>query len=463
MKRMRRLALMLLCVVLTGCVSLAPFDPETAGVVDVIVESGGNRDYYAINAHGRVQETEPFEGDDIDIYEVDGDCLETYKGIDNRGRGEFISRLTDIRLWDEEGCAVQNTRVLNEVLLAASELEHDLFDARILRAGEEYFLYVELNVNWVSPCDLYWYDQTRGGLVELHSFDGQEVVGLRVRDLSRLSSRAIYLPDRAGWTQNPLQSWCGQYSLNLTEDGVNLVGTDGIIARKVTGYWHIGWSSGSGVGFASADGYHVIDTDTGSITAYASLSEMPERFAEYFADEGFHTMNGFRFAYGDGNPQAARAALRARFEENRALCDAAAAALYRHPELFAHLRGSAGIPVDTAAGRIYYSFGRSGDERIHLNGSTTMLQYVLGGGFLTAEEGEGLQAMADAMSPRNIGSENGAVFLHFAVKDDSGKTTPTRLYYAPDAASAEACAVGWITWESLGGGWYMGALDNGLH
>lgn len=402
MKRMLWLAVLLLCAALTGCALSAPFDPETEGVVDVIVESGGVRGYYAVNASGRKQETEVFEGDAITIYEVDGGCFETYMGIENDGDGEFINRLADIRLWDENGCAVQNTSVLNEILLAASELEHDLFDVRILRAGEEYFLHVELNVNWVSPCDLYWYDQARRGLVEVCSFDGRKTVGLRVRDLSRLASRPVYEPDQVGWTKNPLRTWRGQYRLELTADGVDLIGPEGVIARRVTGYWYVGWSDGSATGFVSADGYHVIDENAGSITAYAALSEMPERYAREYADEGFNTLNHFRFAYGEGDPQAALAALRAQFEEIRA-------------------------------------------------------QHA------AAEEDALLEALQAALLPRYTGSENGAAFLHFAVVDDSGRTTPARLYYAPDAAAAEACASGWMTWENLGGGWYMGALDNALH
>jgi hypothetical protein len=59
-------------------------------------------------------------------------------------------------------------------------------ELHIFQHGGELFLQTELNVNLWCPCELYWYDQQNDRLVELYTFDGLEVVGMRIRDLERV-------------------------------------------------------------------------------------------------------------------------------------------------------------------------------------------------------------------------------------------------------------------------------------
>lgn len=466
MKRKRLILTLVLCLILGSCANNRPFDPETEGALDVIVQNDGCTQYYAINGSCHKQKTTAFESDALVVYEVDDRCFETYMGLDNTGDGDFISRLTDVRLWDENGCVVQNTRVLNEILLAASELEHDLWKVRILRAGEEYFLYVELNVNWVAPCDLYWYDRERHGLVEVCSLNGWETVGLRVRDLSKFSARPVYLPEREGRRADVLWKWPGGYVLHLTEDGVRLSGPDGVVADRVTGVAGVSVVNGAGParswhGAVSEAGYHVLPMGSEKLTTYTSLADVPERYASHFAEESFSMLRRFRYAYGDGNPKQALSGLRMRFEENRTLCTEAVQALYAHPELFDFIRAEKTHYTVREDGQRWGYTHTPGDERFGARGGTPVV-YLLDDGFLTDDEWTRVQEMMEAMALRYVGSENGAVFLHFAVMDNSGKTSPARLYYASEEEAA-VCAQGWFTWENLGGGWYMGALTNGLH
>lgn len=379
------------CLLLTGCVSAPPFDPETEGVLDVVVLNGEATEYYAINGHGRKQAIPAFEGDEIRVYRPDYQGIECYLSEDDRGRRAFINRLTDVRLWDENGAAVENTRLMNEILLAAAELEHDLFDVKLVRCGDEWFVYAALNVNWVSPCDLYWYDQARGGLVEVYSFDGREVVGLRVRDLSKLAARPLYRPEHP-----------------------------------------------------------------------------PRREA----------------------PTAQLDALLANLAENRDLCTTALSVLHDHPELFELLRQDHRINLTAPDGTRYYFSTDDRDERFcHAdpalfnaperdeNGNLTErgweqhharmavryvpFAYFADKGVLTAAEMQQVQAMLEAMKPVYVGQE-GAVFLHFALMDESEQTWVTRLYYAPDADVAATCSAAWPVWENLGGGWYLAALEDEL-
>jgi hypothetical protein len=54
----------------------------------------------------------------------------------------------------------------------------------LIKDGSEYFVYIELNVNWWSPCTLYYYNQDTSKLVELYTFDDEQVTALKIRDLS---------------------------------------------------------------------------------------------------------------------------------------------------------------------------------------------------------------------------------------------------------------------------------------
>ena len=186
MKRIAVLIMMLVSTLLmTGCMApAAPFDPETEGVVDVIVRKDDAVRCYAVSSDGRVQEAAPFTGDDLSVCRSEVGHVEIF---DENGE-------LSVTMMDEAGEPVDITPEIAAVLRAAGKIDHWIWHCRVLQTGGAYFLYVELNVNWWDPCELYWYDPVRDGLVKLCSFDGWETVGLRVRDLSGLADRPLYAP-----------------------------------------------------------------------------------------------------------------------------------------------------------------------------------------------------------------------------------------------------------------------------
>ena len=188
-ERMRRLLLLmtlfLLAFLLTGCTAARPsFDPETEGTVDVIVCEDDRLLYYAATGDGRMQQIDAFTGDDINVYHAEGYHVQVF---DENGD-------VAVQLFDEDGMPVENTPEMEAVLRAAGTIDHWIMQCRVLQAGEAWFLYVELNVNLWSPCELYWYDPARDGLVEIVRLDGKKTVGLRVRDLTRLAQQPLYAP-----------------------------------------------------------------------------------------------------------------------------------------------------------------------------------------------------------------------------------------------------------------------------
>lgn len=320
-----------------------------------------------------------------------------------------------------------------EILWAASWLEHDLWEVRILRAGAADFLWVKLNVTGSVPCTLYWYDPARQGLVEVCGFNGRETIGLRVRDLTMLAARPVYAPEQPRGVRETLMSWCGgRFRLTLAEDGVNLLDGDDVLARRVTGY---AWPGSGLVGVESAQGYHVLHTDTGAVTAFASLDDMPAEWAAALTEGETTRLHRFRHAYAGADCTDALDSLRADFYAHRALCSEGAETILRHPEWLA------------------------GRNRIVARGvQREMPEYH---GWSTAApdspDWPQVRALVAALNPRYIGAEQGAVYLHFVLVGENGRSVPARLYYAPEAA--EACSACWTHWECLGGGWYLAAME----
>lgn len=167
-------------------VEVVRFDPDIMGVADVIVVDHHGDDYtphyYSIGT-GRVkQECDPFATDGMTVYTVDSHGLESY--ID-RKKNKVLNRLHYIRIEDDQGNEITPTPLMKAIVTRAAELEHDIMEMHIFQVGEEIFLQTELNVNLWCPVELYWYDQQNDRLVELYTFDGLEVVGMRIRDLTR--------------------------------------------------------------------------------------------------------------------------------------------------------------------------------------------------------------------------------------------------------------------------------------
>ena len=167
---------------------LLPFDPETMGVVDVIVVDLHRADdtphYYHIGADRIKREAEPFEPEDMTVTHIFPACLD---GLPRKDGNKAYYQLGPIQVFDEEGRKTENTDPLLEKVLRQMENQeyHDVMVLRLLQTGGEAFLYTELNVNWWCPCELYWYDRQNDRLVELYTFDGLEVAGMRIRDLER--------------------------------------------------------------------------------------------------------------------------------------------------------------------------------------------------------------------------------------------------------------------------------------
>ena len=146
---------------------------------DGIDQQGGETAYYAVSKRSDINGISAFAGDDITIYTAVSDDYESY--IDPE-RSEVLNRLKKKELFDLNGNSVELTPILSDIMEQIADLEHDMLLVQIFEDGGAYFVYVELNVNWWSPCRLYYYHQDSKQLKEICTFDRERIIGLRIRD-----------------------------------------------------------------------------------------------------------------------------------------------------------------------------------------------------------------------------------------------------------------------------------------
>ena len=154
------------------------FDVDTQAVVDVITKdySDGKIEYDAIGTGKRKMDIHPFESDPLQTCCADlDDHFSAYGTVQSA------------HLYDESGKLVDNTEPIERILEHVADIEHLIIRMKILRQRDLYFVVVELNVNWWSPCILYYYDAKNDQLVELYTYDDKEIVGIKVRNLSMIS------------------------------------------------------------------------------------------------------------------------------------------------------------------------------------------------------------------------------------------------------------------------------------
>ena len=190
MKKRFFLSVLLLIGVLavaSSCTCTQPFDefePEE-GLVDVQTQTQGDPEMtthqYMLASQKRIKPIAQFIPDEAAFYDVPNDCFESYI-MDNK----VLNRLLKMELSDLNGKSVEITENIEGIFKCIEQLEHDLWRIRIIKSGELYFVYVELNVNLWSPCALYFYNSAEKRLVELYTWDGQEVIALHVRSIEGL-------------------------------------------------------------------------------------------------------------------------------------------------------------------------------------------------------------------------------------------------------------------------------------
>ncbi|MCH5296359.1 MAG: hypothetical protein J1E85_01685 [Ruminococcus sp.] len=200
------LSLLTLCLLnFSGCRLLSNEDNEDNEddeskevVIDIITQPYDNQNnnadifYYSFYTNEKVNEIEPFTPDEMEVFYVPYGCFDSYSQYKPRGVDNPIKDIKSLRLEDANGNDVEITPIISSILEEVQKIEHPIINMKIFKDNEEYFVFISLNVNWWSPCRLYYYNQDYSKLVELYTFNREEVTGIRIRDLSRYKWHYIY-------------------------------------------------------------------------------------------------------------------------------------------------------------------------------------------------------------------------------------------------------------------------------
>lgn len=188
------LSLLTLCLLnFSGCRLLSNEDNEDDESKEVVIDiqtqpydnqkNNTDRCYYSLTTDRELNETEPFTPDNIEIFTAPTSCFHWYYTKFNSKPFKYVD---DIILKDEDGYDVEITPIISDIFEETARLEHSFFKIKIFQENDEYFVYVELNVNWSYPCTLYYYNQEYSRLIKLYTLDNEEVTGIKIHNLDSL-------------------------------------------------------------------------------------------------------------------------------------------------------------------------------------------------------------------------------------------------------------------------------------
>lgn len=135
-------------------------------------------EYYTLDANRhRIAAIPEFEGG-AQIYVALTDSFD-YDLIN----GKLVNYVVHRKLRNLQGEFVEdieNREVIDRIFDRVAEIEHDILRMTIIAVDELYFVQVDLNVNWQSPCEVYYYNQSKDALEYLYQFQHKDVIGAKM-------------------------------------------------------------------------------------------------------------------------------------------------------------------------------------------------------------------------------------------------------------------------------------------
>ena len=146
---------------------------------DVINNKSIEKNYYRI--YSSDDPIDNFLDTDVDLksiepFEIDNAEIYSYSYFTSYNDDEPVP---PSKLSDENGKTVEITPVLDDILDAIENVKHDKINMKIFNDNNDYYVYLELNTNWLYPCELYHYDKDSKSLDLIYQFDGEEIVGIK--------------------------------------------------------------------------------------------------------------------------------------------------------------------------------------------------------------------------------------------------------------------------------------------
>lgn len=130
--------------------------------------------YSVIYDNGNIAETEAFTPDKtVFLYAGNYDYASKIED------GKIVVTLLKPRLTDSNGNKVEPDETVKKLMKTlARESEHDILGVIIIIDGDNYYAFVEHNVNLWVPCHLYRYEKNEDTLTDLYCWNYVDLIGI---------------------------------------------------------------------------------------------------------------------------------------------------------------------------------------------------------------------------------------------------------------------------------------------
>ena len=113
----------------------------------------------------------PFEAVGVNVFIADNSNFSS-----RIEENKVVNHVIRTNVIDSQGHEIPADDMLQKILQAiAAGIDHDIIEAKIFKDGENYFIAVQLNVNWQSPCDFYRFDAGTERLEYLYTWEDADV------------------------------------------------------------------------------------------------------------------------------------------------------------------------------------------------------------------------------------------------------------------------------------------------
>ena len=132
-------------------------------------------DYYKVDKKLDLTESNKFDYEENEMLSIVS-CFKSYVDRDSNKVLNKLNKKT-CKVKDKDGNIVTSNKKIDNIIKLVSKLKHDIILANVVNLDNEYYVIIELNVNWWSPYYLYKYDNNR--LRRIYCFDGKNVIALK--------------------------------------------------------------------------------------------------------------------------------------------------------------------------------------------------------------------------------------------------------------------------------------------
>lgn len=153
---------------------------EFGGDVCFIVcdEIENTTEHYTLDANRHRIAAIPEFDNEAEIYVAYTDNFDC-EIIDGKLTNTVVHR--DLKYLDGEAVEnIENREIIDHIFDLVAQIDHDIFRMTIIVLGDHYFVQVDLNVNWQSLCEAYYFNQEKDKLEYLYQFQHKDIIGAKM-------------------------------------------------------------------------------------------------------------------------------------------------------------------------------------------------------------------------------------------------------------------------------------------